>query len=119
MSQLVEPATEVSVHEVTFVRESGVPQVLRFDAESSIMRAAVNNDIEGIVGECGGQLMCATCHVYVDSVGSGELPEMSEDEDMMLDTTASPRLENSRLSCQLTIGPSLDRVVVTLPESQI
>jgi 2Fe-2S ferredoxin len=107
------------VHHITFVPHIGERTVLSFADDSSVMRAAVNNDVDGIVGECGGQLMCATCHVYVESVGLGELPEISEDEDMMLDTTASPRLANSRLSCQLLIGPRLDDVVVTLPESQI
>jgi len=109
------------MHQVTFVLDTGTGNqtVLPFTEDSSIMRAAVNHDVDGIVGECGGQLMCATCHVYVEKVGSGSLPEMSEDEDMMLDTTASPRLPNSRLSCQLLVGPTLDDVVVTLPESQI
>lgn len=107
------------MHQITFVLDTGDQNVLHFSDDSSVMRTAVDNDINGIVGECGGQLMCATCHVFVTSVGTGALPEMSEDEDMMLDTTASPRLANSRLSCQLLIGPELDNLVVTLPDSQI
>ena len=31
----------------------------------NLMEAAVANNIPHVVGECGGNLSCATCHVYV------------------------------------------------------
>ncbi|SJM63382.1 Ferredoxin, 2Fe-2S [Gulosibacter sp. 10] len=90
------------------------------DAEEgqSVMRAAILNGVDGIVGECGGQAMCATCHVFVERV-EGELPEIGEDEDEMLDCTADPRRENSRLGCQLSAGEDFAELEVRLPSSQV
>ena len=31
----------------------------------SLMQAAVANNVPGVIGECGGCLSCATCHVVV------------------------------------------------------
>lgn len=86
---------------------------------TSVMRAAVSNGIKGIIGECGGQAMCATCHVYVQHEYLSRLPEISEDEEEMLDCTSSERTERSRLSCQLEMGQDLDEVSVEIPESQV
>lgn len=84
----------------------------------SIMETAVRNGVPGIVGECGGSLSCATCHVFVaaeswDAVGGpGDL------EDEMLDGTAVEREDNSRLSCQIKIDDGQTYCVST-PAEQI
>jgi 2Fe-2S ferredoxin len=83
------------------------------------MMCAVSNDIDGIVAECGGSLMCATCHVYVDEAFADRLPAMTPDEDEMLEAAASERLPTSRLSCQIVMSDELDGLVVRLPETQI
>lgn len=85
---------------------------------TSVMRAALSNGVAGIVGECGGQAMCATCHVHVHSAYLDQLPEMSEDEDEMLDVAATPRTERTRLGCQLKLGPGMPEIAVDVPESQ-
>lgn len=104
---------------VNLTSADGTDRIIEVPTGESLMRGAVNNLVSGIVGECGGQLMCATCHVYVDGEFLDALPPVSEDEDAMLDTTASPRLPNSRLSCQLVMNDELDGLHVTLPEGQI
>jgi ferredoxin, 2Fe-2S len=43
---------------------------------------------------------------------------MSDDEDAMLEDTASERQPTSRLSCQLEASDELDGIVVHLPEEQ-
>jgi 2Fe-2S ferredoxin len=85
---------------------------------TSVMQAAVFNGVDGIVAECGGSCMCATCHVYVREDQLAMTPPMDADEDAMLEGTASPRRPNSRLSCQLVVSPAMDGLVVHLPETQ-
>src|SRR5438045_8933160 len=80
------------------------------------MQASVVNWVDGIVAECGGSCMCATCHVYVREDQLPQTPAMQTDEDAMLEGTASPRKPNSRLSCQLVVSPEMEGLVVYLPE---
>ncbi|MFC9839352.1 2Fe-2S iron-sulfur cluster-binding protein [Rhodococcus sp. NPDC127530] len=83
----------------------------------TVMQVAIEADIDGIVGECGGNAMCATCHVYVEQ-GAAELPAMEPDEDEMLQCTASPRQINSRLGCQIVLDDAVTGLVVRLPKEQ-
>ncbi|HWD01658.1 MAG TPA: 2Fe-2S iron-sulfur cluster-binding protein [Amycolatopsis sp.] len=80
----------------------------------------MENGVDGIVGECGGQAMCATCHVYVREPYLATVPPLSEDEDEMLECTAAPRDERrSRLGCQLELGGALEEVEVDVPDTQL
>ena len=85
---------------------------------TSVMRAAVENGTAGIIGECGGQAMCATCHVDVRPEWGGRLPEVSEDEDEMLDCVSGERTDRSRLGCQLIVTDELDHLEVDVPRSR-
>ena len=85
----------------------------------SVMQVATGYGIDGIVAECGGNAMCATCHVYVDESWIGRLVAMSEEENELLDGVAAERQKNSRLSCQIKVTPELDGLVVRLPDRQI
>lgn len=109
------------VPRVTF-HHDGAPDVdvVVTEAGTSVMRAAVGNGVRGIVGECGGQAMCATCHVYVHDGYLAALPAMSEDEEEMLECVAAPRdAERSRLGCQLVVGDDLAEIAVDVPPSQV
>lgn len=77
--------------------------------------------LDGIVGECGGSAMCATCHVYVgqDQGQVKMFPPVSAVEDAMLDSTSSERRSESRLSCQLRVTEAFDGLVIRFPESQL
>ena len=83
----------------------------------SVMVTAVRNGVTGIVGQCGGNLSCATCHVYVAEDELPRYPEMDEMEDEMLDCTAADREDNSRLSCQLDLRAG-EELHVTIPDAQ-
>ncbi|HSW19066.1 MAG TPA: 2Fe-2S iron-sulfur cluster-binding protein [Ramlibacter sp.] len=96
----------------------GQPCELKAPAGVSIMRAAVDANTEGIIGECGGAAMCGTCHVLVDEAWLQRLPPMELNEDDMLDCTAEPRRPNSRLGCQVRLTDELDGLALTLPPRQ-
>src|SRR5712692_1018493 len=101
---------------VTYIDNGGKETTLDIAVGTSVMQAAVLHGLDGIVAECGGSCMCATCHVYVREDQLSKLPEMELGEDAMLDGTASPRRPNSRLSCQLVMTPPMDGLVVETPE---
>lgn len=105
---------------IIFHRVGGEIDIVEADAGVNVMRAAVENDVNGIVGECGGQAMCATCHVFVREPYLAKLPPIGDDEEEMLECTASPRdARRSRLGCQLTLDADLDEVEVDVPEFQV
>ena len=66
-----------------------------------------------IKAECGGACCCATCHVYVDPKWLNKLPEISDDEEEMLDMAPDVN-ENSRLSCQIVIDEALDGLTLKI-----
>ena len=101
-----------------YIAHDGTTQIVEAQDGTSAMQAAIANGIAGIVAECGGSQMCATCHVYVDEAWLGKLTAMQATEGAMLDSTASERKANSRLSCQIVMSPELDGLVVHLPERQ-
>lgn len=102
--------------QITYHHPGGSIEAVEAPEGASVMRAALTNSVAGIVGECGGQAMCATCHVYVR--GQVDTPDVSDDEDEMLDCTSEDRLGNSRLGCQLIAGRDFDAIEVDVPESQ-
>jgi 2Fe-2S ferredoxin len=103
---------------VTFVQEDGTRTVLDVPAGTTVMRGAVAAGVPGIVAECGGNLMCATCHVYTGDDVDDRFPGATDDEDEMLDCTAAPRRDNSRLSCQLPLSDGMDSLVIHVPGAQ-
>jgi 2Fe-2S ferredoxin len=103
---------------VTFLRPQGDDMVIDATEGTSVMQAAVAHGITEVVAECGGTLACATCHVYVAEAFLDLLPPVSSDEEEMLDYTAAAREPGSRLSCQLSLGPDLDGIVVRCPDTQ-
>ncbi|MDY0812973.1 2Fe-2S iron-sulfur cluster-binding protein [Kitasatospora purpeofusca] len=103
---------------ITYVAVDAAERTIDVPAGTSVMRGAVFNDIDGIVAQCGGNLQCATCHVYVDESTLDKPEPIRPDENDMLDFTACPRRPNSRLSCQLTVTEALDGLIVHLPERQ-
>lgn len=80
----------------------------------SVMQAAVRNDISGIDGECGGELSCATCHVFVCGSWKDSVGEASYDERDLLEMVQDTRPE-SRLSCQIKVTDELDGLIVDVP----
>ncbi|MCA1455541.1 (2Fe-2S)-binding protein [Bradyrhizobium sp. BRP22] len=104
---------------VTFIHPNRRSDRLETGDGESAMQAATRHGLDGILAECGGNAMCATCHVYVDDDWLARLPAMGDQEDALLDGTACDRLPSSYLSCQIRMTPELDGLVLRLPERQV
>ena len=70
---------------VTYVSSDGERNEVELTPGTTVKDGALENGVEGIVAECGGNAMCATCHVYVDEPWLEMLPERSDVEDELLD----------------------------------
>lgn len=95
------------------VTREGEESVLEAEAGLSVMEIIRDNGIDELLALCGGCCSCATCHVFVDPAFTGVLPEMSDDENDLLDSS-DHRDERSRLSCQLVMSDDLDGLTVTI-----
>ncbi len=84
----------------------------------SLMEAAVDNSVAGIVAECGGACACATCHAYVFENWLDRLPAVTGMEDTMLDTVRD-RQANSRLMCQIEMTEALDGLEILAADNGI
>lgn len=82
---------------------------------TNLMMAAVNNDVPGVIGECGGCLSCATCHVHVDPAWRDKTGVADDSESAMLEITETGKAEGSRLSCQIVSSPDLDGLILRVP----
>jgi Ferredoxin len=103
---------------VIYIAADGTETTLEVAIGTSVMEAAVLHNVAGILGECGGSINCATCHVYVDTFAGIPLPGIGAVENEMLDATACERRPESRLSCQLIMSGAMDGLIVRLPEFQ-
>jgi 2Fe-2S ferredoxin len=102
---------------IVFTEPGGGRREINAPLGLTLMEAARQNGVQGVVALCGGACMCATCHVYVDPQWLARLEPPEEMEEGMLETAWEPRA-NSRLSCQIQITADLDGLQVTVPQRQ-
>ena len=102
---------------VIYITPNGERIEVEVENGYSIMEGAINNNVDGIVAECGGACACATCHSYIDDNWLARLPEMDDMEDSMLDA-AYERKENSRLTCQIEMSDHLDGLIVYVADNE-
>lgn len=103
---------------VEFVLPDGERRVVAAEDGSTIMQTALDHLVSGIVGECGGELSCATCHVFVDESWMPVVGGCGPEEADMLEVTAVEPTNCSRLSCQIRCTAETDGIVVLIPETQ-
>lgn len=103
---------------VVFIAIDGASRIVDAQAGESVMAAAVRNGIPGIIGECGGNCSCATCHVYVDEEFYASVGGADDMEDDLLDLGVADRRDTSRLSCQIQVTEDLDGLTVHVPAEQ-
>jgi 2Fe-2S ferredoxin len=103
---------------VTYISHTGETTTIDVPVGTTVMENAVKTGIEGIVAECGGAMLCATCHVYVDPAFLDKLDPIGEEQEEMLGATAAERKPNSRLSCQIRMKPDFEGLIVRMPDRQ-
>ncbi|MGB6152085.1 MAG: 2Fe-2S iron-sulfur cluster-binding protein [Pricia sp.] len=97
---------------ITFITQDN--EAITAEADSgSVMELAVDNNVPGIDGDCGGVCSCGTCHVHVTPEDMYKVGAASaiEKDTLELDDNANAY---SRLGCQIPISDALDGIVLTV-----
>jgi 2Fe-2S ferredoxin len=102
---------------ITFRSAEGDLQQVEATIGESLMSAAKNADIAGVVAECGGCQVCGTCLVYIDEPWFSAISPPDSMEVEMVEYSLYPQT-NGRLSCQVSVTESMDGMTVETPISQ-
>jgi 2Fe-2S ferredoxin len=104
---------------VIYVDTTGQEHAIEAVDGESVMATAVKNGVPGIIGECGGNASCATCHVWVRDEFVPLVGEPNDTEEDLLEMGVSDRREGSRLSCQIKMSDDLDGLTVDIAPQEI
>ena len=96
---------------VIFIQADGTRRTIDATPGEPLMYAAKDAQIAGIIAECGGSAMCATCHCYLIEAPQGPLPDPLIDEADTIEFNANDPRANSRLTCQITVTDALEGAV--------
>lgn len=97
---------------IIFIEPAGHRREVDAEIGESAMQAATRSGVDGIVGECGGSCMCATCHCYVDAGSAGLLEPPADMESETLEFVARDVRVQSRLTCQISVAERHDGLVL-------
>jgi ferredoxin, 2Fe-2S len=102
---------------IRFIEPGGALQILDGSVDQSLMELAKASGINGIEAECGGSMVCGTCHVHVAENWVDRLEAPSDMEADMLEFVLHP--DNcARLSCQIRLDERYDGLEVSVPPAQ-
>ena len=104
---------------VIYIGTTGQEYVIDAVDGESVMATAVKNGVPGIIGECGGNASCATCHVWVRDEFLSLVGGPNDTEDDLLEMGVSDRREGSRLSCQIRVSDELDGLTVDIAPQEV
>ena len=102
---------------ITFRTAGGVTAVIDARPGETLMSQAKAGGVPGIDADCGGSMVCGTCHVFIDAPWCAALPAPSAGEVALVEYGLYPR-DNSRLSCQIVVTAEMDGMNVEIPPSQ-
>lgn len=103
---------------VVYVGSDGIDHVVDASSGESVMSAATRNGVPGIIGECGGNNSCATCHVWVRDEFREAVGGPGDLEADLLDLGVSDPRDSSRLGCQIELTDDLDGLTLDVPPTQ-
>lgn len=106
---------ESNVIKLTITTREGESRDIEAGEGLTLMEAIRDNGFDELLALCGGCCSCATCHVHIDPAFADKLPEMTDDEDDLLDSS-DDRDATSRLSCQIPLSAALDGMAVRIAE---
>lgn len=95
---------------ITFITQEN-ERIVAEGHTGSVMELAVQHNVKGIDGDCGGVCSCATCHVHVAPEFMDKLKKASAIELDMLEFDDNVS-QFSRLSCQIPIDETIDGIVL-------
>ena len=95
---------------------SGVRHAVEVETGFTLMEGAFNQQIPGMIAECGGAAACGTCHAYISEDWRNRLPPVEDLEDAML-FMVEDRRENSRLTCQIHMTDELDGIELQIADN--
>ncbi|WP_316165506.1 MULTISPECIES: 2Fe-2S iron-sulfur cluster-binding protein [unclassified Bradyrhizobium] len=97
---------------ITFIETDGTVRLVEAEPGESAMQAAKRNGVDGIIGECGGSCICATCHCHVDKAWLERVGPAGDIEVDLLEFEAADVRPESRLACQISLTDALDGLVL-------
>ena len=103
---------------ITFIQPDGSAATVEVPSGLTVMEGAIENDITGVIAQCGGSCSCSTCHCYVSDEWMSALPPAEEEETGLIEFAWEPR-ESSRLTCQIRVTDELDGLVLHVPAEQL
>ena len=98
---------------IAVVSRDGEEKIIDAEDGLTVMEVIRDDGFDELLALCGGCCSCATCHVFVDDEHFAKTGEVSEDENDLLDSS-DHRQATSRLSCQISVGPELAGMRVTI-----
>ena len=103
----------MAVITITLIQADGRQRILEhIHTGVTLMVAARDAGVAGVLGDCGGGCMCATCHVYIDPAWRERVGPPNAVELETMDLAANVRPNVSRLSCQVVLTDELDGLEV-------
>jgi 2Fe-2S ferredoxin len=101
---------------LTFILRDGTQKTVQSQT-GTLMEAARNAGIAGIIGECGGACACGTCHVYLCARGLDTLGPATGAEMNILEFEDNATGQ-SRLACQIDVATVPDGLAFTVAGDQ-
>ncbi len=99
---------------VVYELPDGSERVVEAREGESLMHVAVQAGISAIEGECGGDMSCATCHLWIGEEWAAKLKRPSQDELDLLEADDN-FTDESRLGCQVKFSSEIDGIAAKIP----
>ncbi|MEO0368394.1 MAG: 2Fe-2S iron-sulfur cluster-binding protein [Pseudomonadota bacterium] len=103
--------------ELLVIDSENKQHTVQYESPQNLMELLQANEFSDIAAVCGGQGVCATCHIYLSEEAISLFPDKEIDEEEMLSLTDEYNETLSRLSCQLELSEAHDGMQIALVNS--